>query len=34
MKSMISENDNYMYNLNNILDVIPSVKYHTTKHII
>lgn len=31
---MISENDHYSYNLRNIPDVIPSVKYHKTKHVI
>jgi hypothetical protein len=30
---MINENDNDSYNLNNILDVIPSAKYHKIKHV-
>lgn len=34
MKSMISENDYDSYNLQNILDVIPSGKYHKIKHVI
>lgn len=31
---MISDNDHDSYNLHNILDVIPSVKYHKIKHVI
>jgi len=34
MKSMLSENDYDSYSLHNILDAIPSVKYHKIKHVI